>query len=239
MAFAPAELRVLRRALALALHPSSATVQDVQDCHRLAESLDEAAREGARFRAFLFDDLARYRAALPGTASGYLSLLGEALDAAYRPDPDDFAALRALRGNPAAAALLERCRAVLEESMNVPLSDRAAFPAARAESVPGAASARRTVVPGSRRRLQALPGGLAAEPSEPSEPQEPDTEKRPEDEPGTTSEPEPAAEPDREGEGKPRKPGRPGRPVPTPAEVFPPKRRPAPPSNPPEQRAAG
>ncbi|GHH85453.1 hypothetical protein GCM10018793_53620 [Streptomyces sulfonofaciens] len=238
MAFAPAELRVLRRALALALHPSSATVQDVQDCHRLAESVDDAAREGARFRAFLFDDLARYRAALPGTATGYLALLGDALEAAYRPGPDDFAALRALRGSSAAAALLDRCRAVLEESMSVQLADRAPFPTARAEHVPGTPAARSAVVPASRRRLQALPGGLcAADPPEPSEPQEPaerpDTEARPDEEP------EPAAEPEHEGEPKPRKPGEPGRPVPTPAEVFPPKRKPAPPPNPPEQRAAG
>ncbi|MGW2642174.1 hypothetical protein [Streptomyces sp. NPDC001348] len=113
MAFGAEELRVLRRALALALHPGPASAEDVQDCLRLAGQLDEAMREGARLRAFLVADLARYRAALPGTAAGYLALLREALDAGHRPLPDDLAALGALRGNPMAAALLERTAAVV------------------------------------------------------------------------------------------------------------------------------
>ncbi|MEU0653486.1 hypothetical protein ABZ485_14755 [Streptomyces albogriseolus] len=112
LAFGAEELRVLRRALALALHPSPATADDVQDCLRLAASLDEATRESARLRAFLVADLGRYRAALPGTAAGYLALLEEALGAGYRPQPDDLAALRALRGNPTAAALLRHCERV-------------------------------------------------------------------------------------------------------------------------------
>ncbi|MFK4156766.1 hypothetical protein ACI2LV_32955 [Streptomyces fungicidicus] len=112
MAFGAEELRVLRRALALALHPTPtpASADDVQDCLRLVDSLDEATRESARLRAFLLADLGRYRAALPGTAAGYLTLLEEALGAGYRPHPDDLAALRALRGNPTAAALLRHCR---------------------------------------------------------------------------------------------------------------------------------
>src|SRR4051812_34723390 len=89
LAFGAEELRVLRRALALALHPSPASAQDVQDCLRLAESVDEAACEGARLRAFLLADLARYRAALPGTAAGFLTLLEEAVRAGYHPVPDD------------------------------------------------------------------------------------------------------------------------------------------------------
>ncbi|CAM5247617.1 putative protein OS=Streptomyces tendae OX=1932 GN=GUR47_18855 PE=4 SV=1 [Streptomyces tendae] len=113
MAFGAQELRVLRRALALALNPSPVSAQEATDCLQLAESLDEAMREGARHRAFLVADLARYRAALPGTATGYLTLLDEALNAGHRPDADDLAALGALRGNPAAAALLARCRPTL------------------------------------------------------------------------------------------------------------------------------
>ncbi|MEV7788416.1 hypothetical protein AB0O72_23960 [Streptomyces sp. NPDC088106] len=109
MAFGAEELRVLRRALALALHPTPATADDVQDCLSLADSLDEATRESVRLRTFLLADLGRYRAALPGTAAGYLTLLEEALGAGYRPHPDDLAALRALRGNPTAAALLRQC----------------------------------------------------------------------------------------------------------------------------------
>ena len=145
MAFGAEELRVLRRALALALHPSPVSAEDVQDCLRLAESVDEAAREGARLRAFLVADLARYRAALPGTAAGYLLLLEEALGGGYRPDPDDLAALRALRGNPAAAALLDRCR-----------------DARRAGRTRPPRPARRRAAP-SRTRLLALPGGLASD----------------------------------------------------------------------------
>ncbi|MFF5156477.1 hypothetical protein ACFY3N_09535 [Streptomyces sp. NPDC000348] len=110
MAFGAEELRVLRRALALALYPTPAPAADLQDCLRLAADLDEATRESARLRAFLLADLGRYRAALPGTAAGYLTLLEEALGTGYRPHPDDLAALRALRGNPTAAALLRHCR---------------------------------------------------------------------------------------------------------------------------------
>ncbi|WP_240982483.1 hypothetical protein, partial [Streptomyces sp. S3(2020)] len=122
MAFGVEELRVLRRALALALHPRTASAEDVQDCLRLADSLDEAMREGARLRAFLVADLARYRAALPGTAAGYLTLLEEALSAGYRPEVDDLAALRALRGNPVAAALLDRCLVLAEQDVRARLA---------------------------------------------------------------------------------------------------------------------
>ncbi|MEV8126762.1 hypothetical protein AB0P07_22135 [Streptomyces sp. NPDC085944] len=137
MAFGAQELRVLRRALALALNPSTVSAQEAQDCLHLAESLDEAMREGARLRAFLVADLARYRAALPGTATGYLALLDEALDAGHRPDADDLAALGALRGNPAAAELLARCGPATASA-----PARATLPAAR-----------------TRTRLHAVPGG--------------------------------------------------------------------------------
>ncbi|MGW1502847.1 hypothetical protein ACWCQW_30495 [Streptomyces mirabilis] len=207
MAFGAQELRVLRRALALALHPTPASAEDVQDCLRLAESVDEAAREGARLRAFLLADLARYRAALPGTAAGYLVLLEEALGSGYRPDPDDLAALRALRGNPAAAALLDRCHNLAEQDVRTRLAGRGTAP----------------TVPASRTRLTALPGGLTAI----------SASEEPEKKPAGS----PAAEP------RPQSPARsprPDRPIPTPGEVFPPKRKPAPPpANPPQQLAAG
>ncbi|MFF1396905.1 hypothetical protein ACFVZD_24250 [Streptomyces sp. NPDC058287] len=154
MAFGAEELRVLRRALALALHPSPVTAEDIQDCLRLAESVDEAADEGARIRAFLLADLARYRAALPGTATGYLELLDEALAAGHQPGADDLAALRALRANPSAAILLERCRTLAERDVR-----------ARLEGWAPARTKARVVqprVPASRTRLHALPGGLAA-----------------------------------------------------------------------------
>ncbi|MDX3530592.1 hypothetical protein P1P75_30330, partial [Streptomyces sp. ID05-39B] len=149
MAFGAEELRVLRRALALALHPGPASSEDVQHCHRLAESLDEAMREAARLRAFLVSDLVRYRAALPGTAAGYLALLEEVLAAGHRPEADDLAALRALRGNPTAAALLDRCQTLAEQDVRARLARRTA----RRAIVPAPA------VPASRTRLLALPGG--------------------------------------------------------------------------------
>ncbi|NUO43262.1 MAG: hypothetical protein HOV73_14920 [Streptomyces sp.] len=153
MAFGVEELRVLRRALALALHPRTASAEDVQDCLRLADSLDEAMCEGARLRAFLVADLARYRDALPGTAAGYLTLLEEALGAGYRPAPDDLAALRALRGNPIAAALLDRCQKLAEQDV-------------RARLARGTARRATPAVPASRTRLLALPGGLSAAPGD-------------------------------------------------------------------------
>ncbi|MFI7006143.1 hypothetical protein [Streptomyces sp. NPDC050145] len=188
MAFGAEELRVLRRALALALHPTPASDEDVRDCLRLAESVDEAARESARLRAFLLADLDRYRAALPGTVTGYLSLLTDALEVGHKPGADDLAALRALRGNPKAAALLDRCRAVAEQGVRDRLEAR-----------------QRPRVPASRARLLALPGGLSGAGQEPAKP----------------------------------KPATPQRPVPTPGEVFPPKRRPAQPPAPSQHLVAG
>ena len=232
MAFGVEELRVLRRALALALHPAPASAEDIKDCHRLAESLDEAVREGARLRAFLVADLARYRAALPGTAAGYLTLLEEALGAGYRPEPDDLAALRALRGSPAGAALLIRCQMLAERDVRARLA--------------GATGARRApvapAVPASRTRLLALPGGLSGGLSGgldegrpgvarggPAEQDAKEPAKRPAKPPVRPAEkPAPApADP------------KPSRPIPTPGEVFP-RRKPAPPpANPPQQLAAG
>ncbi|MEU3186386.1 hypothetical protein ABZ707_19590 [Streptomyces sp. NPDC006923] len=166
MAFGADELCVLRRALAVALHPAPLSDEDVRACLRLAESVDEAVREAGRLRAFLLADLRRYREALPGSVAGYLELLHSALDADYLPGPDDLAALRALRGNPAAAALLDRCRGLAERSVRARLTVRA--PA----------------------RLLALPGGRAAddpprrrEPRKPEEPQEPQRPQEPQ-EPG-------------------------------------------------------
>jgi hypothetical protein len=227
MAFGVEELRVLRRALALALHPAPASAEDIKDCHRLAESLDEAVREGARLRAFLVADLARYRAALPGTAAGYLALLEEALGAGYRPEPDDLAALRALRGNPAAAALLSRCQVLAERDVRTRLAGSTA--ARRARVAP--------VVPASRTRLLALPGGLSGGVSRgsseaarggPADQDAKEPAKRPAQRPAKPAEkPAPAAP----------QPSR--RPIPTPGEVFP-RRKPAPPpANPPQHLAAG
>ncbi|GGY58802.1 hypothetical protein GCM10010385_05060 [Streptomyces geysiriensis] len=214
MVFGAQELRVLRRALALALKPSPVSAQEARDCLRLAESLDEAMRESARMRAFLVADLARYRAALPGTATGYLALLDEALAAGHRPGADDLAALGALRGNPAAAALLARCAPQ-------PPTAKPTLPAARtprpaptitlADTAGGTGTGNATAPTTSSgtRLLLALPGGRQAD-------------ERPAQDPPREPARKPAQEPARE-------PATPKRPVPTPGEVFP-RRKPAPPA---------
>ncbi|MFD4875894.1 hypothetical protein ACFWOB_21395 [Streptomyces sp. NPDC058420] len=219
MAFGAEELRVLRRALALALQPRTASAEDVQDCLRLADSLDEAVREGVRLRAFLVADLARYRAALPGTTAGYLTLLEEALGAGYRPDVDDLSALRALRGNPSAAVLLDRCLTLAEQDVRARLARRTTTRPA-------------PTVPASRTRLLALPGGLSCGLSGDAgdmvgeDAKEP--VRKPVERPGERPSPSPS----------PAAP-KPSRPIPTPGEVFP-RRKPAPPpANPPQQLAAG
>ncbi|MEV0741170.1 hypothetical protein AB0I51_35720 [Streptomyces sp. NPDC050549] len=215
MAFGAEELRVLRRALALALQPRTASAEDVKDCLRLAESLDEAVREGVRLRAFLVADLARYRAALPGTTAGYLTLLEEALGAGYRPDVDDLSALRALRGNPAAAALLDRCLTLAEQDVRARLARRTTARPAPA-------------VPASRTRLLALPGGRSGDVSATVGELAGEDAKEPVRKPVERPAPSPA----------PAAP-KPSRPIPTPGEVFP-RRKPAPPpANPPQQLAAG
>ncbi|MBC2903922.1 hypothetical protein [Streptomyces cupreus] len=219
MAFGVEELRVLRRALALALNPDPASAEDVQECLRLAESLDEAMREGARLRAFLLADLARYRAALPGTAAGYLTLLEEALGAGYRPEPDDLAALRALRGKPVAADLLSRCQVVAEQDVRARLARGTGRQAITADPS----------VPASRTRLLALPGGLAAAPVA-------DAEQDPAQKPAKKPSTRPAEKPDTP---EPTAPQPPRRPVPTPGEVFPRRKPTPPPTHPPQQLAAG
>ncbi|RZU30325.1 hypothetical protein EV284_5284 [Streptomyces sp. BK022] len=208
MAFGAEELRVLRRALALALHPGTASAEDVQDCFRLADSVDEALDEAARLRAFLLADLGRYRAALPGTAAGYLALLQEALGAGHRPAPDDLAALRALRGNPVAAALLAHCQGLVERSV-------------RARFTGGAPTVPAPAAPPSRARLLALPGG--AEGSGPTGADESGkAAQKPAEEPARPPSPRPGE--------RPAPPAAPKRPVPTPGEVFPRRKPQSPPA---------
>lgn len=210
MTFGADELRVLRRALAAALHPVPLADEDVRECLRLADSVDEAVHEAGRLRAFLVSDLGRYRRALPGSAAGYLELLQEALGAGYEPRADDLAALRALSGNPVAAAVLRRCLDVTGQSVRARLGQQvpatARVPAPAAEPAPTADMA--AASPAVRRvRLHALPGGRADDEPKPA-PQQP----------------------------RPRPPAPEEKPVPKPSEVFPPRRKPAPP---PERRAAG
>ncbi|MGW1146853.1 hypothetical protein ACWD6I_17720 [Streptomyces sp. NPDC002454] len=221
MAFGAEELRVLRRALALVVHPRPLTAADVRDCLRLAESVDEALHEGARRRAFLVADLDRYRSALPGTARGYLALLEEALAAGHRPGPDDLAALRALRGNPTAAALLDRCRPPVDRVVRARPAERVPVPAG---------SGARAVAASPRLRLTALPGGLVAPRSGDEQPPPERPEPAPRERPAAPHRPVPTpAEvfPPRRRPAPPAEPRQPDAPAP------------APPADPPQQRAAG
>ncbi|WUH91680.1 hypothetical protein OG900_17255 [Streptomyces sp. NBC_00433] len=212
MAFSADEVRVLRRALAEVLHPSRTAVavapsaaaathrpaaEHVRDCLRLAEAVDEAAREAGRLRGFLLAELRRYREALPGSAAGYLERLTAAVASGYPPGADDLAALRGLRaqatGSPEhhrRTALLRHCEDLATENLadnGVPLRLEAHMPAPR--------------------RLLALPGTSAAG-------EGPDAEPEPENKPAPGTPKPPAPDP--------------GRRTPTPAEIWPPGRRPAP-----------
>ncbi|MGW2596223.1 hypothetical protein [Streptomyces klenkii] len=220
MAFSADELRVLRRALAIALHshavpgrPGPERAAEVRDCFRLAEAVDEAVLESGRLRAFLRADLARYRAALPGAASGYAERLQDALAAGYRPREEDLDALRALSATPTPGPAAAAYRALLRRC------ELAAGP-------PGRDAADRTAcaVPAARIRLRrtpllALPGGR------------PPTAGGSAPRPGQKPVRKPAEKPAEKPGGEPGKPSAPspGRPIPTPGEVFPPRRKPAPP----------
>lgn len=204
MAFSADELRVLRRALAEVLHPRSSPLPSrtalaprpaeyVQDYLRLAHAVDDAAAEAGRLRAFLFDELSRYRQALPGSAGGYLERLTAALAAGYVPGADDLAALRRLRALPSGTSeyrrrttLLRRCENLAGNDVRLRLEAHMTVP----------------------RRLIALPGARLSAVPEPAE--------RPA--PAPSPAPRPASP-----ESDPAK----KRP-PTPAEIWPPGRRPAP-----------
>ncbi|MEU7133183.1 hypothetical protein [Streptomyces sp. NPDC046261] len=181
MAFSADELRVLRRALDIALRPHSVPTRpgptrqaEAKDCLRLAEAVDEAVREAARLRVFLLEDLARYRAALPGAAPGYVRRLRDALVDGYRPAAEDLAALRSLCAEPVGEAeatrrhtLLARCEHLAEQAVRTRLAARAATPEGRVPSARPRASAR-TAPPSRTHRPPAAepdaPAGPAAVP---------------------------------------------------------------------------
>ncbi|GGO89542.1 hypothetical protein GCM10012280_32940 [Wenjunlia tyrosinilytica] len=254
MAFSADELRVLRRALARALHPTetpapsdaprrhgpcgppvreSGRVEDIQEYLRLSEAMDEAVREGGRLRAFLLADLRRYRDALPGGAPGYLDRLTRALEDGYPPTPDDLAALRSLRALPCAreerarrTALLRRCHDLAEREVRARLGG-----ARRPVPVPAT-----PLLGGVLRRSKVLdvlfpefpefqefpaPSEAADEPARPKRPA-PKPADEPTEEPNQGPKPE---EPERE---RPR--------FPTPAEIFPPRRRSQPQPPEPDER---
>lgn len=255
MAFSADELRVLRRALAQALQPSSPTgntPEEVQDLLRLADAVEEAAREGGRLGTFLSAELVRYRTALPGAAAGYLQRLRRALESGYVPQPDDLAALRRLRA---------QCRTPAEESRRTTMLRRCEH---LAELDVRARLDRRVPAPAGpfapRPRLLALPGGRTAADRETgrtadgtggtghsngngasgaSGAKEPEhTEHREQERKEERKEQRERRQQREREQHKGRGTGpatAPDRRVPTPAEVWPPRRRPAPPAGEPRE----
>ncbi|MBB1243107.1 hypothetical protein GL263_05930 [Streptomyces durbertensis] len=226
MAFSADELRVLRRALANAAQPTLVSDHEVRACLRLARAVDETAAEADRARAFLLADLERYRAALPGSAAGYLTQLQEALTSGYVPTDEDLSALRGLcaeRTGPYEAA--RRAMLLVRAALPGVRGPLLLLPGGLPDGPSGGLSGLPASRPGGRpevrpgRLPEARPGGrpMTAAPTCADE-------NKPRPEPKPPARPRPAS---------PAKPSRPGpdpaRPVPTPAEVFPPRRRPAPP----------
>ncbi|MGF1429652.1 hypothetical protein [Kitasatospora sp. LaBMicrA B282] len=190
MAFSADEVRVLRRALAQALHPAVPAqlpcgadlwAEDVQEALRLAEAIDEASSEGGRLRRFLLAELVRYRAALPGSARGYLERLEEAVTDGYLPGPDDLTALRGLIRQPCGpgersrrSRLAGRCHALAEAAVRERLARTTGLPHPALEPAPAPA-----------RHLAAVPSPVtdrAGGPfpmNTPTEPRHSDRAKRP------------------------------------------------------------
>ncbi|NJP47899.1 hypothetical protein [Actinacidiphila epipremni] len=255
LAFSADEVRVLRRALAEVLHPSRTAAQVppaappvprpaqppgtppapraagtpyARDYLRLAEALDDAARESGRLRAFLRAEVRRYREALPGAAAGYLERLTAAVAAGDPPGAEDLAALRSLRAQATGsaehhrrAALLALCEDLARTAADPFAGPFAQDPAEAAAEVPAENLAHADVPPRleahmpAPRRLFTFPGPSAAEPD--SAPRQPAPKPGPKPAP-------PAPEP--------------GRRTPTPAEIWPPNRRPTPPPAPPKDLLA-
>lgn len=233
MAFSADELRVLRRALAEVLHsgraPAGAALgaapaahrpvaEHVQDYLGLAEAVDDAVRESERLHAFLLAELRHYREALPGAAVGYPERLTAAVESGRPPGAEDLAALRLPHARAAGSTECHRRTALLRHCEHL-----AAGPADRCEN-PADNPADNDVRPRleahmpAPRRLLSLPGTAADSAA--------DSAAEPGAEPGRKPVPTPAAPP-APGAPEPADP-EPGRRTPTPAEIWPPGRRPVP-----------
>ncbi|WP_229377067.1 hypothetical protein [Streptomyces spirodelae] len=259
VAFGPHELRVLGGALAIALQSDPAPDQ-AREYLRLAQAVDETIREGARLRSFVRAELARYRAALPGAAAGYLDQLEAALDAGYLPVPADLSALRTLAARPVGGrerarrkALLRRVEAARIPRVRRPHDER---PGSRVPAVRPSAARVPGVRPSAARSARDAALGGSSVPGVPRVRDCGDLGHRRDlavripavraSEEGEQGDDGPEPSPQRQGKPSPgpAKPGpakRPGspqpaapsRPVPTPAEVFPPRRRQSPSTPPP------
>ncbi|MFP8964789.1 hypothetical protein ACLIYP_30120, partial [Streptomyces nanhaiensis] len=170
MVLSPDELRVLRSALALVLQPARVQpypraggrrperaeeserpeeerAEAVRACLWLADALDEASREAGRLRAFLRADLDRYRAALPGSAPGYLARLEEAVALGCTPRTEDLRVLRELCGHGSGEAEGERRAGLLRrcERLAAP-SERSRAPESSGRAPESSGRARPTAV---------------------------------------------------------------------------------------------
>lgn len=129
MAFSAHEVRVLRRALTVALRGG----RDSVDFWLLGRAIGEAHDERERLRTFMTAELRRYRAALPGSAATFLSCLRNAVEeVAHVPSAEDLAALRTIvdlpcgpRERASRAALLRRCTHLAEAALEQRLTARA------------------------------------------------------------------------------------------------------------------
>ncbi|WTW95732.1 hypothetical protein OG216_21130 [Streptomycetaceae bacterium NBC_01309] len=113
LAFAMSEVKVLRRALLLAMksgtYPRLPGDPAPVDYWLLDRAIAEADAERHRLRAFHLAELAHQRAALPGTAATYLSSLEQVVGGyGYTPTAEDLAALRTLAEHPCGAREQER-----------------------------------------------------------------------------------------------------------------------------------
>ncbi|WP_436774217.1 hypothetical protein [Yinghuangia sp. YIM S09857] len=136
LAFAMSEVRVLRRALLLAMKsecPRRPGDPEPADYWLLDQAIAEADAERHRLRAFHLAELEHQRGALPGSAATYLSGLEHAVSAyGYTPTAEDLAALRALADHPCGDReqhrrehLLTRCADLAEQAMERRLAAKA------------------------------------------------------------------------------------------------------------------
>lgn len=146
LAFATHEVRVLRRALMLAMKAGGRPGEEGEsvgagpgsapapvDFWLLDQAIAEAEAERDRLRDFELTELTHHRAALPGTAATYIAALERLVASyAYTPTAEDLAALRSLVELPCGGAertrrrvLLERCSYLAERAMECRLAERA------------------------------------------------------------------------------------------------------------------
>lgn len=201
MAFSAHEVRVLRRALAVALRGG----RDSVDFWLLGRAIGEAQDERERLRAFMTAELRRYRAALPGSAATFLSCLRNAVDeVAHIPSAEDLAALRSTldlpcgeRERASRVALLNRCTRLAEADLERRLAARAHRRAAAAAARSTAPDPLDVLIPG-RSMPVSRRAPLAIEPtSAPATPAEPEavpaSEPAPEAVPAFPTGPDPTA----------------------------------------------